>query len=1558
MKHVSRAAHLLALLAVFVAALAAGLALHVGLVPGRRWAASAVTALLSRTLNGTIVIEHIDGLSMDGVSGVSAKVYDETGARVLAVDGLRARIPLHSLWRIVFPEKGAEAGSRKIALTISRVRIEHAEVVVQADDNGDITIARAFTPRPRESAPSSGGTTEVSVWLPDIELGTAAVTGRVAGLSDFAADLANVSGSVLAGSERTSIRVRRYSVRARGPLPAELSGAAQTQIELPSSTGQKVSVWGTLDGFLGDLQVGLRAGLDGKTLDLALDVPTARRETVQSLAPSLPLHDDGRLRIEARGQLPNLDVSGGATIGGSDVAVRGTVSTAPEPGARVDVDVRALDLRSFLPSAPATSLTGHAHVDARLSSEIHQVVGTADLVLEPFGIGELEVPATTATVKLDTSGLEGRATSDGKALHSRLDFRMLRSDAPSAIDLDWTARTPDIAALPWVRLAGTGQANWHAQGRIADGRLDARASADVGHWSRSGFALERGHLLGTVRGPFTALSISSRLQGQHLQLAGRDWPDVEASVDGPVDKLAIAASARSEGEPEIGGQLVLERGARISGAELSARREGVTLVARAGTVEIGESGVALKDLQLEGAGSPVHGSMLIGPAEWRVQMASSEVDLAKLAKIARPAFDVRGLLTFDVDGTFGARANRAHARLELRDGSFAGIDGISGNGEASLDGSTFSGGVNAEIGPLGSITLTSQRATLAGPPWQSSAWTSATGGVEVRAQANLSKIAGLPAVRLTRLGSVGGMAWTRAILSREDFEAHRGHAPTATTAPPPNIDLLVWTDGLRADLGRPVGPLGSVLEGVDGQVGLHVEGETGQLTATARAVDENGILAVLTALAKVPASHLWEHPSDARATLETVPITANLSLPRRKLASYPAILNMESLAGEAEGMLEWTGSLRAPAILTRMNGYGVQPGSGLSMPVDVQGDLTYDGTEAKLEIQASRDKALVFDGKAKVKVPIGVVLGEQSPTWDASGDARLVSFPLIGIPELAERDMSGLASGTLSFSNLASDPDANVTLALSNVKIDRASFPHGLVSGKLSHGGLVVSGRLDQAEGGMSASATARVLWPKTLTPALDRRVPFDLYVEARELHAAVLRPLLFRGIFAYFDARLDGSLHLHQERQGDMDTGSADGSVELRDARFQIPEIGQQFQNGRATLSVDKRGEVKVTDVSADAAAGRFTANGSFELSGLRFTHGEGTVVVNKNEAIPITLEGLSVGEAWGTLKAQASMDTGNTVKLDVEVPTFHTELPESSSRDLQSLSDNPKVSTGVRGEDGKLLPLALGAPEAQRAEDALRWHFEFTLGNDVYLRRGSMMELTLGGKPVVDLTDRAHVSGAVDFRSGKIEVFGKQFQLEHGTARFEGDEPGNPDVSVSARWDAPDGTRVYADFVGPLRTGVLTIRSEPQRAQNEIMSLLLVGSGDSDSGPMAPGSSVMPGTAQQQGNEAQTAGVVLAGGAVTTNLNRVLSSVSPLDITTRVASDAAQGWIPEVAVQITPRVTAQVSYRTRAPSPGEKPDRVFVMLDWRFRRNWSVVTTFGDQQSSMLDLIWQYRY
>jgi translocation and assembly module TamB len=179
-------------------------------------------------------------------------------------------------------------------------------------------------------------------------------------------------------------------------------------------------------------------------------------------------------------------------------------------------------------------------------------------------------------------------------------------------------------------------------------------------------------------------------------------------------------------------------------------------------------------------------------------------------------------------------------------------------------------------------------------------------------------------------------------------------------------------------------------------------------------------------------------------------------------------------------------------------------------------------------------------------------------------------------------------------------------------------------------------------------------------------------------------------------------------------------------------------------------------------------------------------------------------------------------------------------------------------------------------------------------------------------------------------------------------GDDPGNPQIVLSAGWDAPDGTRVYADFKGPLKTGQVRLRSEPSRPQNEILALIMFGT--------AEGSSATPYPTQEP-NGATRAGA-MAGGLATEGLSKGLDQLTGLDVSTKIDTSNSANPRPEIEVQIARDISIQVAYVLGTPPPGTNPDRTYVTFDWRFRRKWSMETTFGDQGTSIVDFLWQYRY
>jgi translocation and assembly module TamB len=640
-------------------------------------------------------------------------------------------------------------------------------------------------------------------------------------------------------------------------------------------------------------------------------------------------------------------------------------------------------------------------------------------------------------------------------------------------------------------------------------------------------------------------------------------------------------------------------------------------------------------------------------------------------------------------------------------------------------------------------------------------------------------------------------------------------------------------------------------------------------------------------------------------------------------------------------------------VMLAVRGHGVKPANeAVAFPVDFDAQAAYDGQTASARVRATRPEGVVLDARTDVDLPLDPLLSGDaygSSRWQASGSAKLFDFPLAAVSSLIGSKVEGLASGNLRWNGINREPDIQGQVDVKDLKIDRATFPHAVGVVKIAKGGVVASACLDQQAGGGSATATARVKWASPVWPELDAKAPLDVYFSARDLRAAALYPVLFRGIFTYFDGRLNGTLHYHQDASKAEMQQTVDGSFDLRDGVFQIPEMGQEFRNASAMISITRRGQVDVTNVSANGTSGRLSASGKMTLKGLTFVSGEGDVRIAQGEKVPLTLEGVSLGEAWGALLLHAKMADEHTVKLDVDVPSFHTELQPSSARDVQRLDDHPDIHVGVREGGGDLVPVMLGVPKTHRSDDALAWRVTFFLGQDVRVMRGRDFQIALGGEPVVELTDQARVSGQIDLKGGKVEVFGKEFTIDHGVAKFDGEEAGDPSVNVIARWEAPDGTRVFVNYVGRLHSGVPTLRSEPPRANSEILSMLLFG-GSADDLAQASQQGL------QQAKNTDTGEWVLGGAAVTTNVNRVLKSVTPLDITTRVTSDS-QSPTPEVAVRLTPKLTAEISYRTRTPAPFESQDRTLVTLDWAFRRNWSVVTTVG-QQTTVLDLIWKYRY
>ena len=226
------------------------------------------------------------------------------------------------------------------------------------------------------------------------------------------------------------------------------------------------------------------------------------------------------------------------------------------------------------------------------------------------------------------------------------------------------------------------------------------------------------------------------------------------------------------------------------------------------------------------------------------------------------------------------------------------------------------------------------------------------------------------------------------------------------------------------------------------------------------------------------------------------------------------------------------------------------------------------------------------------------------------------------------------------------------------------------------------------------------------------------------------------------------------------------------------------------------------------------------------------------------------------------------------------------------------------------------------------------------------------------------------------------RHFQRAAGLPRFThcgkgtwsiGTDPSNPTVTAAARWDSPAGYVVYADYSGSVRDGKLTLRSEPVLTQDEILSLAIFGepedtvatsdsagtSGGIGSSGRATGDTAASAERSGGSNGTGAAGtaVSIAGGSATKGLNRALSNVTSLDVSTRIDTSTGSAR-PEVVVQLTRRLTTRVTRALGEPAPGQSPDRTFLTLELRLKQSWSASAVVGDHGASTLNLIWRKRY
>jgi len=769
-------------------------------------------------------------------------------------------------------------------------------------------------------------------------------------------------------------------------------------------------------------------------------------------------------------------------------------------------------------------------------------------------------------------------------------------------------------------------------------------------------------------------------------------------------------------------------------------------------------------------------------------------------------------------------------------------------------------------GPIAEVRFANASGSIKGPILALDTWRKATGTADVFAENwNLRCVEKRIPVEQRPFDHMAGLASTRFSVKRAPSDKHPSisgfsfgtvgleivgkrellaEASPAQPAGTPPLPIPGSDDLATPELGEPSWETTLLDIAATGSF----DGNTGATELRVSLFDEV-LLARINGKTTLDLDRVLAGGDERTKSLRAAPIEIALTVPRRRfssLSSLPKPLStwLPELEGEVGATAQLGGSYNAPTAYVSLRAVGVLPSAigrqrDQWLPV-MNFDFTanYEPSTGRSlgGLSLSLDGAPVAIVSGSIDLPVKALTDPTPDTplaWKADLNADFYDLPLHSIPALSDREVSGLLSGTVALKGLNEQPTAAMDLVVSTLRIHDV-FLQATVKGDIKPTAPADSAQkavgnvsLELAErDGSSLKITGNLgmLWQQMIYPAPDPGSEGKLVIIAKRFGIAPAFPLV-AGVLTKLDGVLDGSVEivwgkLNQTNQGRIERAD----LTLTDALAYIPQFGQELHDGKATIKsesprADGMQEIHITGVEAQGISGRVHGTAVVVMDGLSLSKATAELVIDEDEELPLTIEGVPLGKVRGDVKMNATpREDGIDVEATIADAWF--ELPTSSTRDVISLDDAP----GVR-----INPM-LAPPEEKRGATAWRYGFKVTVEDAEITSSALNLKLsTVPNAPIeLMLSDRLHATGDVVLNEGSIVLNKKTFEIDEGLVRLRDEDTGNPYVNLTAHWEATSGNRVFVDYIGllkPITDDKIHFRSDPPLSQQEIVALLVFG-------------------------------------------------------------------------------------------------------------------------------------
>lgn len=1504
----------------------------------KKVAAQANTALSDMFL-GRIVIDELGNVGLGGVSGFHGRVLDAKGRTVIHARGADVDFFWPSVvWQALVTKPAV------LSIDIQSVKITDLRVRLIDAGDGTPTLVSAFNPR--EPAPEEESAGQTRVVIPEIAVRHAWVHGALGGAPPIDADLDHLGVRFALLPDKTELDTKLGRLRARSlPAGADPDGKLTASLRLPAAENAPMFVQGAFSGSLAKATADARVEMNGDKLAAKLKLTNVGPATFAKIAPAVAPNAPLVLDAEVNGTLAALTFRADTRGDAGEVRITGEAQLGDETRVRAKAAVRDLNASKLLADGPSTQLTADLDANARIDAK-GIVNAKYDLRMPGGRVAAEALPPLTLVGDLQV-GAESNLTGSGKldvaepGAATSLTYSLQDVGTPNGVvEIAGRVRVANPKRLAGT-VSGTGLLSIDARIQPAKAHLDATVTGELDDLVLPETRVRRLEVKVAAAGPFENPGLAARLTAHELLVSDRRFSRVTLNAEGTQKQLDIDAvlTGKKPDQLRIRSRVAFAPSVTLSSPELSlSDGKDVRITVSANEVRVVNGGVKVDALELSGAGS--------ARASLSYPGRLAAVDLT--TKNLRPAVILGAI---GIESPVAPRAVNVALHYAERQagrpiGSITGtLEGVRvgkvEDGSVSLDFAVgdqmLSGAIEADV-EGGRLRVTANEVKVPPQPWTQQSLETAQGELTANGRLDLHRLEPL-ITRLLPIGSARGEVAFDVKLARPR-EGAKG----------PRVSARIETKGLdltgerqseapveTAEAARLTKPW--TIQNIDFAGELELDTAAGVARLDAVVKDAEGPL--LTAQASAQPEPARSFSALLQRELLDVPIKVRVTTPPRTLEELPEFVRPASLRGIAAIDVELEGTLRDPRLRADAS-------------VSCLGTLdTKDLVDLTLTAEYRKEQGRIAANATSEKRPIG----ELRARWD--GDLRrlgdmpsldqpspvqgelalsVTRFPLQLIPALATQQVKGPISGNVRLEGFGRDARVTGRFQSDKILVGKVGVQNFDASFETTGDAMVGKVEIGGNRGIARAEVRAPLAWGNKMVPSVDPHLQGRLY--ANNFRIETLAPLVAGQV-----SELEGRLNANVQAEIAGNEPQVQGTLSLQRGVVHIPALGQRLRDIQAKVSIDK-GKVRLERLTAKGVTGGLSVTGSAELDGVALRSAKAELDIDKDDKLPITVEGAAIGDAWGKVNLAVTMSEKNPeTRVRVDVPSFHLEMPETTPAALQDLGPAEAVRIGTRLPDGNFVTIPVQPLEkAEPAGKPSTTRVEVTLGRDVWLRRGQQVQVQLGGKLQIVSGATTAMTGKIELQGGTLDVQGKEFDIERGVVSFTGGDPPNPTITAVARWDSPEGYTVYAEYSGTAEQGKLSLRAEPPLTENEILSLIMFGTPDGSFG------------SGEGGSNAQTA-LGVAGGTAAQGLNRVLSGITDLEVSARIDTSTGSSR-PELVAQLTPRVTARLSRAVGEPTTGQSPDKTFLRVDFRIRRAWSLSTMVGDRGASALDLIWRKRY